>query len=203
MGVLSFIILKNIHFLFNFIKNSKFNNLYVIGFGFLLAFMIKKLGFSSMSFGLTEINDGFQAVKNKQKMKKLEEDKQYEELDKLKKLESEGKFETLDRFSIYGVFGRIISVVISIAAGLTGGLVIPALTIGCGLGSIVSKYTNINQYRLMFLGMVALVSAFLNAPITSAILVNKICNQPYQSIPLSLGVSFLSYFTYRFLRNTF
>ena len=50
--------------------------------------MIKKLGFSSMSFGLTEINDGFQAVKNKQKMKKLEEDKQYEELDKLKKLES-------------------------------------------------------------------------------------------------------------------
>jgi H+/Cl- antiporter ClcA len=203
MGVLSFIILKNIHFLFNFIKNSKFNNLYVIGFGFLLAFMIKKLGFSSMSFGLTEINDGFQAVKNKQKMKKLEEDKQYEELDKLKKLESEGKFETLDRFSIYGVFGRIVSVVISIAAGLTGGLVIPALTIGCGFGSLVSKYTNINQYRLMFLGMVALVSAFLNAPITSAILVNKICNQPYQSIPLSLGVSFLSYFTYRFLRNTF
>jgi H+/Cl- antiporter ClcA len=203
MGVLSFIILKNIHFLFNFIKNSKFNNLYVIGFGFLLAFMIKKLGFSSMSFGLTEINDGFQAVKNKEKMKKLEEDKQYEELDKLKKLESEGKFETLDRFSIYGVFGRIISVIISIAAGLTGGLVIPALTIGCGFGSLVSKYTNINQYRLMFLGMVALVSAFLNAPITSAILVNKICNQPYQSIPLSLGVSFLSYFTYRFLRNTF
>jgi H+/Cl- antiporter ClcA len=203
MGVLSFIILKNMHFLFNFIKNSKFNNLYVIGFGFLLAFMIKKLGFSSMSFGLTEINDGFQAVKNKQKMKKLEEDKQYEELDKLKKLESEGKFETLDRFSIYGVFGRIVSVIISIAAGLTGGLVIPALTIGCGLGSLASKYTNINQYRLMFLGMVALVSAFLNAPITSAILVNKICNQPYQSIPLSLGVSFLSYFTYRFLRNTF
>lgn len=203
MGLLSFIILKNIHFLFNFIKNSKFNNLYVIGFGFLLAFLIKKLGFSSMSFGLTEINDGFQAVKNKEKMKKLEEDKQYEELDKLKKLESEGKFETLDRFSIYGVFGRIISVIISIAAGLTGGLVIPALTIGCGFGSLASKYTNINQYRLMFLGMVALVSAFLNAPITSAILVNKICNQPYQSIPLSLGVSFLSYFTYRFLRNTF
>ena len=53
MGVLSFVILKNIHFLFTFIKNSKINNLYVIGFGFLLAFMIKKLVFSSMSFGLS------------------------------------------------------------------------------------------------------------------------------------------------------
>ena len=203
MGVLSFVILKNIHFLFTFIKNSKFNNLYVIGFGFLLAFMIKKLGFSSMSFGLSEINEGFQATINKQKLKKLEEDKNYQELDKLKKLEKEGKFDTTDRFSLYSIFGRIISVIISISSGLTGGLLIPALTIGCGIGSSLSKYTNIDQHKLMFLGMVALVSSFLNSPVTSAILINKICNQPYDSIPLSLGVSFISYFTYRFLRNTF
>jgi len=203
MGVLSFVILKNTHFLFTFIKNSKFNNLYVIGFGVLLAFMIKKLGFSSMSFGLSEINEGFQATINKEKLKKLEEDKNYQELDKLKKLEKEGKFDTTDRFGIYGIFGRIISVIISISAGLTGGLVIPALTIGCGIGSALSKYTNIDQHKLMFLGMVALVSSFLNSPITSAILINKICNQPYDSIPLSLVVSFISYFTYRFLRNTF
>ena len=203
MGVLSFIILKNTHLLFTFIQNSKFNNFYVVAFGFLLAFMIKKLGFSSMSFGLSEINEGFQSTINKQKMKKLEEDKKYNELDKLKKLEKEGKFDTLDRFNIYGIFGRIISVIISISAGLTGGLVIPALTIGCGIGSILSKYTNIDQHKLMFLGMVALVSSFLNAPITSAILVNKLCNQPHDSIPLSLGVSLISYFTYRVLRNRF
>ena len=205
LGIVSFIILKNIHFLFTIIKNSKFNNLYVIGFGFLLAFMIKKIGFSSMSFGLSEINEGFQATMNKQKMKKLEENKQYEELDELKKLEKEGKFDTQDRFSIYGLFGRIISVIISIASGLTGGLVIPALTIGCGLGSVVSKYTNtkIDQYELMFLGMVGLVSSFLNAPITSAVLLNKICNQPYRSMPSSLGVSFISYFTCQFLQSRF
>ena len=101
MGLLSFIILKNTYFLFTFIKDSKFNNLYVIAFGFLLAFMIKRIGFSSMSFGLSEINNGFQATINKQKMKKLEEDKKYYELNNLKKLEKEGKFDTLDRFSIY------------------------------------------------------------------------------------------------------
>ena len=202
MGILSFVILKNIYSLFTFIKDSKFNNLYVVAFGFLLAFMIKRIGFSSMSFGLSEINEGFQATINKEKIKKLEEDKNYYQLDKLKQLEKEGKFDTTDRFSIYGVLGRIISVIISISAGLTGGLLIPALTIGCGIGSLLSKYTNINQHKLMFLGMVALVSSFLNAPITSAILINKLCNQPYDSIPLSLGVSLISYFTYRFLRNT-
>jgi H+/Cl- antiporter ClcA len=202
MGILSFVILKNIYFLFTFIKDSKFNNLYVVAFGFLLAFMIKRIGFSSMSFGLSEINEGFQATINKEKIKKLEEDKNYYQLDKLKQLEKEGKFDTTDRFSVYGILGRIISVIISISAGLTGGLLIPALTIGCGIGSLLSKYTNIDQHKLMFLGMVALVSSFLNAPITSAILINKLCNQPYDSIPLSLGVSLISYFTYRFLRNT-
>ena len=203
MGVLSFIVLKNVNFLFKSIKESKFNNLYVIGFGFLLAFMIKQLGFPSMSFGLYKLNNGFQATINKQKMKKLEEDKNYEELNKLKQLEKEGKFDTTDRFSIYSIFGRVISVIISISSGLTGGLVLPAMTIGCAIGSYVSKYTNIDQHKLMFLGMVALVSSFLNAPVTSAILINKICNQPYDSIPISLCVSFISYFTCRFLLNKY
>ena len=126
-----------------------------------------------------------------------------DEIIELKQLEKEGRFDTTDRFSVYGIFGRIISVIISISAGLTGGLVIPALTIGCGIGSWLSKYTNIDQHKLMFLGMVALVSSFLNAPFTSAVLINKICNQPYDSIPLSLGVSFISYFTYRFLQSKF
>lgn len=203
MGVLSFIVLKNIKVLFTSIKNSKFNNLYVIGFGFLLAFMIKQLGFPSMSFGLYKINNGFQATINKQKMKKLEEDKNYQELEKLKQLEKEGKFDTKDRFTLPSIFGRIISVIISISSGLTGGLALPAMTIGCAIGSYVSKYTNIDQHKLMFLGMVALISSFLNAPVTSAILINKICNQPYDSIPISLCVSFISYFTCRFLQNKF
>ena len=203
MGVLSFIVLKNTKVLFTSIKNSKFNNLYVIGFGFLLAFMIKQLGFPSMSFGLYKINSGFQATINKQKMKKLEEDKNYQELEKLKQLEKEGKFDTKDRFTLPSIFGRIISVIISISSGLTGGLALPAMTIGCAIGSYVSKYTNIDQHKLMFLGMVALISSFLNAPVTSAILINKICNQPYDSIPISLCVSFISYFTCRFLQNKF
>ena len=201
MGFISFGFFKSINLLFKHVKASKFNNLYVIVFGFILAFIIKKLGFLTMGVGETAINEGFQAVINQEKLKKLEKEQKYDELEKMKKLEQEGKFDTKNRFNIYSVFGRIINCIISIGSGLTGGLVIPTMTIGCGLGSALSKYTPISQQNLMYLGMTSFLTPFLNAPITSAIVINKISNQSYETLPLSLCVSFISYFTYTFLNK--
>ena len=201
MGFMSFGFFKAINVLFKHVKTSKFNNLYVIGFGFLIAFIIKKLGFLTMGIGESAINEGFQAVVNQEKLKQLEKEKNYNELEKLKKLEQEGKFDTKNKFNIYSVFGRIVNCIISISAGLTGGLVIPTMTIGCGLGSVFSKYTPIPHQNLMYLGMTSFLSPFLDAPITSALVINKISNQTYETLPLSLCVSFISYFTYTFLKK--
>ena len=88
-------------------------------------------------------------------------------------------------------------------SGLTGGLIIPTMTIGCGLGSILSKYTPIPQENLMYLGMSAFLSPFLDAPITSGILVNRICKQNIDTLPYSISVSCISYLTYKFLKNRF
>ena len=203
MGALSLLFFKSTNYLFDYIKNTKYNNYYVIAFGFLIAFIIKQLGFLTMGVGESAINDGFQAVINQEKLKELEKTNNHAELEKLRKLEKEGKFDTLSRFNAYSVFGRIINCMVSISSGLTGGLVIPTMTIGCGLGSIFSKYTPILPQNLMYLGMTSFLSPFLDAPITSALVINKICNQPYETIPLSLCVSFISYFTYRFLKNKF
>jgi H+/Cl- antiporter ClcA len=187
--------------MFNYIKTSKFNNLYVILFGFLIAFIIKKLGFLTMGIGESAINEGFQAVINNEKLKQLEKEQKYDEVDKLKKLEKEGKFDTTNRFNIYSVLGRIVNTNVSISSGLTGGLVIPSMTIGCGIGSVLSEYIPVPQQNLMYLGMTAFLSPFLDAPITSALVINKISNQSYDTLPLSLCVSFISYFTYTFLKN--
>ena len=203
MGIISFGFFKSINLMFNHVKNSKFNNLYVIGFGFLLAFIIKKLGFLTMGVGESAINEGFQAVINQQKLKQLEKEQKYDELEKLKKLEKEGKFDTTNRFNAYSVFGRMVNCIISISSGLTGGLVIPTMTIGCGLGSVLSKYSPIPQENLMYLGMTSFLSPFLDAPITSALVINKISNQSSHTLPLSLCVSFISYFTYTFLNKKF
>ena len=154
-----------------------------------------------MGVGESAINEGFQAVINQQKLEELEKTNNHVELEKLRKLEKEGKFDTLNRFNAYSVFGRIINCIVSIGSGLTGGLVIPTMTIGCGLGSVFSKYTPILPQNLMYLGMTSFLSPFLDAPVTSALVINKICNQPYETLPLSLSVSFISYFTYQFLKN--
>lgn len=201
IGVISFGFFKSINLMFKHVKNSKFNNLYVIGFGFLLAFIIKKLGFLTMGVGESAINEGFQAVINQEKLKQLEKEQNYNELEKLKKLEQEGKFDTKNRFNIYSVFGRMVNCIISISSGLTGGLVIPTMTIGCGVGSVLSKYTPVPQQNLMYMGMTSFLSPFLDAPITSALVINKISNQSYETLPLSLFVSFISYFTYTFLKK--
>ena len=201
MGILSLGFFRSINVMFNYIKTSKFNNLYVILFGFLIAFIIKKLGFLTMGIGESAINEGFQAVINNEKLKQLEKEQKYDELDKLKKLEKEGKFDTVNRFNIYSVLGRIVNTNISISSGLTGGLVIPSMTIGCGIGSVLSEYIPIPQQNLMYLGMTAFLSPFLDAPITSSLVINKISNQAYDTLPLSLCVSFISYFTYTFLKN--
>jgi H+/Cl- antiporter ClcA len=203
MAFISFGFFKSINVIFNHVNASKFNNLYVIVFGFVLAFIIKKLGFLTMGVGESAINEGFQAVKNQEILKQLEKEQKYDELEKLKKLEKEGKFDTINRFNIYSVFGRIVNCIISISSGLTGGLVVPTMTIGCGLGSVLSKYTPIPQQNIMYLGMTSFLSPFLDAPITTALVINKISNQTYETLPLSLCVSFISYFTYKFLTNKF
>lgn len=201
MGCISFGFFKSINIIFNHVKTSKFNNLYIIGFGFILAFIINKLGFLTMGVGESAINEGFQTVINQEKLKQLEKEQKYDELEKLKKLEQEGKFNTKNIFNIYSVFGRIVNCIISIGSGLTGGLVIPTMTIGCGLGSVFAKYTPIPHKNLMYLGMTSFLSPFLNAPITSALVINKISSQTYEILPVSLFVSFISYFTYTFLNK--
>jgi H+/Cl- antiporter ClcA len=203
IGIISFIILKTMVVIFNYVIRSKFNNLYVIIFGFILAFIIKTIGFLTLSEGHNGLNESFQAVFNQQKIKKLESEKNYDELEKLKKLEKEGKFTTINKLDFNMTIGRIINCIISIGSGLTGDLLIPFLTFGCGFGSILHKYTPIIEQNLMYLGMTAFLSPFLGAPISSALLVQTISNQTYESLPYSLCASFISYFTYTFLENKF
>ena len=68
-----------------------------------------------MGIGESAINEGFQAVINNEKLKQLEKEQKYDEVDKLKKLEKEGKFDTTNRFNIYSVVGRMINTNVSIS----------------------------------------------------------------------------------------
>lgn len=196
-GALSLVFFKSFNTLFYFIKDSKYNNLYVLICGFVLAFIVKNLGFLSMGPGESAINESFQAVfHNKSNNSRNSQNDQL----------SDSKLpqpQYTNKFNFYSVLGRLIDCIISMGSGLTGGLIIPTMTIGCGLGSVLSKYTPIPQENLMYLGMSAFLSPFLDTPITSGILVNRICKQNIDTLPYSISVSCISYLTYKFLKNKF
>lgn len=190
LGIIAFLFFNSIIFLLNYIRKSKYNNFIILGFGFILAFIIKQLGFLTFGIGESAITDAFNHDSDKEKLEK-EKNKDNEKINKITK------------FSEYNVIGRILNCIISLGCGLTGGILVPAMTIGCGLGSVLSKYTSMDQKNLMYLGITAFLSPFLHAPVTSAVVINRISNQPYTSLPVSLGASFISYLTYNFMNKKF
>jgi H+/Cl- antiporter ClcA len=226
LGIISLLFYKSILSLYNFIKKSKYSNLFILGFGLILSFIIKKLGFLTFGIGEEAITNAFESVKEKEKLKKEKQDLQAKENQMKSKQGSEQTHETnqeqsqekkinkqiekdtkniekITVFNEYTVLGRIVNCIISVGCGLTGGILVPTMTIGCGLGSLFSKYTSIPEKNLMYLGISGFLSPFLRAPITSALVINRISNQPYNTLPLSIAVSFISYFTYNFINKKF
>jgi H+/Cl- antiporter ClcA len=223
LGIIAFLFFNAIIFLLNYIRKSKYNNFIILGLGFILAFIIKQLGFLTFGIGESAIENAFNHNSHKEDLEK-EVNRDKEKLQKEKnnnnnnnnndnnkheqELQKEistdnKKINKITKFSEYNVIGRIINCIISVGCGLTGGILVPAMTIGCGLGSVLSKYTSMDQKNLMYLGITAFLSPFLHAPVTSAVVINRISNQPYTSLPVSLGASFISYLTYNFMNKKF
>jgi H+/Cl- antiporter ClcA len=160
--------------------------------GMLLAFMIQKFGLFICGSGESVINTGFKNAGIMNNNDNINE-----------------------AFNYKNVFGKILNCIISIGAGLPGGLVIPSMTIGAGIGSLYSslfknKYLNSIQNiipmtlpieNVMYIGMIAFLSPMLDAPITSAVVINQISNQSFNTIPISLIASFVSYYTYKKLHK--
>jgi len=189
IGVICFMFFTSFMFLYNAVKRNKYKDFMVVMFGIILAFMIQHFGLFISGSGENVINYGFNAVINNNNSEK---------------------------FNYKNVFGKLINCIISLGSGLPGGIIIPSMTIGTGLGSV---YYNIvkNDYfksmqniipmtmpieNIMYIGMVSFLSPMLGAPITSAVVINQISKQSFNTIPISLISSFISYYTYKILYNS-
>jgi H+/Cl- antiporter ClcA len=168
------------------LNNNKYKDVFVILFGCLLAFMIQYCGLFISGTSEHVINEGF---KNASIMDNT--------------INSQ-------TFNYKNVIGKIVNCIISLGSGLSGGIIIPSMTIGSGLGNILYKMlitifsenvTTIPIENFMYIGMVAFLSPMLDAPTTSAIVINRISNQSFNTIPISLIASFISYFIYKKLHN--
>jgi H+/Cl- antiporter ClcA len=84
--------------------------------------------------------------------------------------------------------GRFINVLASAASGCAGGILLPALALGAGIGSMGSISLPMTDARIFVAtGMAAFLGAMLNAPLTAAVLVLEITNQRELILPLFLS----------------
>lgn len=164
----------------------------VVIFGLLLAFMIQTCGLFIIGTNEYVINEGF---KNADTM------------------DSSDNINV--KFNYKNVIGKILNCIISLGSGLSGGMVIPSMTIGTGIGSLYSNLLTSKYFKpiqniipmtmpvqnIMYIGMVAFLSPMLDAPITSAVVINQISNQDFTTIPISLVSSFISYYVYKKLHK--
>lgn len=188
IGVICFMFFSSFMFLYNAVKRNKYKDFMVIMFGIILAFMIQHFGLFISGSSENVINDGFNAVFNN----------------------------SSEKFNYKNVFGKIINCIISLGSGLPGGIIIPSMTIGTGLGSVYYNIVKHDYFKslqniipmtmpienIMYIGMVSFLSPVLDAPITSAVVINQISKQSFNTIPISLISSFISYYTYKILYNS-
>lgn len=193
IGVLCFLFFTSFITLYNSLKNFKYKDLVVVMFGILLAFMIQTCGPFITGTSETVINEGFKNARTN----------------------TTTYGNSSEKFNYKNVVGKIINCIISFGSGLSGGIIIPSMTIGSGLGSLYSnllthKYFNSIQTivpmtmpieNIMYIGMVAFLSPMLGAPVTSAVVINQISKQSFNTIPISLISSFISYYTYKKLHK--
>lgn len=193
IGVICFLFFTSFIGLYNTLKKFKYKDFVVVMFGILLAFMIQTCGMFITGQSETVINDGFKNARTN----------------------TTTYGNSSEKFNYKNVVGKIINCIISFGSGLSGGIIIPSMTIGSGLGSLYCnllshKYFNSIQTivpmtmpieNIMYIGMVAFLSPMLGAPVTSAVVINQISKQSFNTIPISLISSFISYYTYKKLHK--
>jgi H+/Cl- antiporter ClcA len=90
--------------------------------------------------------------------------------------------------SYQDVFGRYLNVCASALSGIAGGLLLPSLALGGGIGSLMSTFAPLSDARIFVTtGMAAFLAAMLHVPLTAAILVLEITNQRELILPLVLS----------------
>jgi CIC family chloride channel protein len=192
IGVICFAFFTSFISLFNNLNKYKYKDAVVIIMGVLLSFMIHKFGVFIIGSNEDVINEGFKNASSTTIFGNG----------------SSLSSSSIKAFNLQNVIGKIINCIISLGSGLSGGIIIPSMTIGSGLGALYSKILSYAQLGLnmpieniMYIGMVAFLSPMLDAPITSAIVINQISKQSFNTIPISLLSSFISYYTYKTLHS--
>ncbi len=104
---------------------------------------------------------------------------------------------------------KAVAMTITLAAGGSGGIIIPTLVMGSAIGSIVAKTINnlgfnvhVSESNFTLVGMAGLIAGVLHAPLTAIFLIAEISGGYQLFIPLMFTVAFSFIITKRFVEHS-
>ena len=96
------------------------------------------------------------------------------------------------------LFQFICNVVLTFISGCSGGQKFVFMTIGGGIGGLYDNITSVPHIQSIIVGITAFFSTIFGSPISSALIIMKTTNSSYESLPMLIAASIVSYNTFTY-----
>ena len=96
------------------------------------------------------------------------------------------------------LLGFLVNVILTFISGCSGGHKWVFMSMGGGIGSVYNNFTTLPSTQTIIIGMNSFFSAILGNPISSAFIISSLTNQNYDTLPMLIAMSLISYYSYNY-----
>ena len=96
------------------------------------------------------------------------------------------------------LLGFLVNVILTFISGCSGGHKWVFMSIGGGIGSIYDNITTLPSVQTTIIGMNSFFSTIFGNPISSAFIISSLTNQNYDTLPMLIAMSLISYYSYKY-----
>ena len=96
------------------------------------------------------------------------------------------------------LLGFLVNVILTFISGCSGGHKWVFMSMGGGIGSVYNNFTTLPSTQTIIIGMNSFFSAIFGNPISSAFIISSLTNQNYDTLPMLIAMSLISYYSYKY-----
>ena len=96
------------------------------------------------------------------------------------------------------LLGFLVNVILTFISGCSGGHKWVFMSMGGGIGSVYDDFTTLPSTQTIIIGMNSFFSAIFGNPISSAFIISSLTNQNYDTLPMLIAMSLISYYSYKY-----
>ena len=101
-------------------------------------------------------------------------------------------------FNFKILLGFLVNVVLTFISGCSGGHKWVFMSMGGGIGSVYDNFTTLPSTQTIIIGMNSFFSTIFGNPISSAFIISSLTNQNYDTLPMLIAMSLVSYYSYKY-----